>query len=140
MKSKHKNKEYLKKRRRKLTSEGICYRCGKAPITKKTHHCIICLLKKIAHGGLGDKNRYHDLKKLFIQQEQKCPYTGVQLIIGENASLDHIIPKSKGGSDHNNNLQWVCKWINTAKSDLTREEFLIKIKQAYFFLNESVLS
>lgn len=50
--------------------------------------------------------------------------TGEKLIPGFNASLDHIIPVSKGGSSNKANLRWVTSTINHMKWDLTDEEFV----------------
>jgi hypothetical protein len=38
-------------------------------------------------------------------------------------TLDHVIPKSKGGSNWQCNLVACCKRCNTLKSDLSVEEF-----------------
>lgn len=35
----------------------------------------------------------------------------------DNLELDHIIPKSKGGTDDSSNLQWLCKTHNRQKLD-----------------------
>jgi 5-methylcytosine-specific restriction endonuclease McrA len=35
----------------------------------------------------------------------------------ENLTLDHILPKSKMGSNHQNNLQTMCKTCNNQKAD-----------------------
>ncbi len=51
--------------------------------------------------------------------------TGVELIRGVNASLDHKFPTSRGGSSSVENLQWVTKTVNLAKRDMTVEEFLV---------------
>jgi hypothetical protein len=48
-------------------------------------------------------------------------------------SLDHIKPCSKFPelSKDINNVQWVTKWANAAKWDLTTEEFIAQCKQVY---------
>jgi 5-methylcytosine-specific restriction endonuclease McrA len=52
-----------------------------------------------------------------------CPYTGEPLTV-HTAGLDHIIPRSRGGSLIDpNNLQWVSKVYNSAKHTMTDEEF-----------------
>lgn len=38
-------------------------------------------------------------------------------------SLDHIIPKSQGGSDKKENLQFLTVFENLAKRDMTQEEW-----------------
>lgn len=40
-------------------------------------------------------------------------------------SLDHIIPKSRGGSNHYRNLQFLTTFENLAKRDMTQEEWNI---------------
>ena len=57
-------------------------------------------------------------------QQWQCVYTGEKLIAGVNASVDHRIPSSRGGSDDLCNLQWVTKKINRMKGNMTHQEFV----------------
>jgi len=41
-------------------------------------------------------------------------------------TLDHIVPKSKGGSDKAHNLQPLCYTCNKNKKDMPNEEFMKK--------------
>lgn len=65
-----------------------------------------------------------DLATLWKHQRGKCALTGRRLN-RENAHLDHIIPKTRGGTDAKSNLRWVCDEVNMAKRNLTDEEWLL---------------
>lgn len=46
-----------------------------------------------------------------------------------NLDVDHIIPKSKGGTDHTDNLQLLCTACNRLKSNGTMAELKTKLKK-----------
>ena len=73
--------------------------------------------------------------ELFLKQERKCSYTNMLLTFPTTscsydgtASLDRI-DSSKGYSI--GNLQWVHKWVNIMKTDLTEPEFFGFCKMIY---------
>lgn len=74
--------------------------------------------------GLGSKRGVELLKNLWEEQHGRCAVTGVKLTPGFNASIDHITPKSRGGSSDKSNLRWVLLRINQCKWDMTHEEFV----------------
>ena len=55
-----------------------------------------------------------------------CALTGrpIDLMNSRSYQLDHIIPRSKGGSNTLDNCQIVCREANQAKSDLSLDEFV----------------
>lgn len=63
-----------------------------------------------------------DLRRyLFLRDKAKCAYCGEGLVPGWQA--DHVVPKSRGGSDRPHNRVAACGGCNTRKSNLTAEEF-----------------
>ncbi len=64
------------------------------------------------------------LKSIWETQNGRCAVLGVPLIPGVNASLDHIVPLSKGGTSTKENLRWVLLEINRAKGELTHQQFV----------------
>jgi hypothetical protein len=64
------------------------------------------------------------LRQLWDRQHGTCALTGVRLVPGTNASLDHIVPVSKGGPTVLDNLQWVLTDVNRAKFALSTVEFI----------------
>lgn len=94
----------------------------------------ICWIKNIL--GLTSRNRKiplspitkHNLatklaKSLLLST--RCVYTGDLLTPGVNLALDHRMPVSRAPEKvwQYKNLQWVSKRYNTAKSNMTDEEF-----------------
>jgi 5-methylcytosine-specific restriction endonuclease McrA len=49
------------------------------------------------------------------------------LIFGKNTALDHLVPRSKGGTDTIANLQWVDESANIMKWDYMEEEFIANV-------------
>ncbi len=46
-----------------------------------------------------------------------------------NFTIDHVVAKSKGGTDHIDNLQLLCGACNSMKGTKTQEEFLAELKR-----------
>lgn len=64
-----------------------------------------------------------DLFRIAKKQRMRCALTG-QKLTADNISLDHIIPRSKGGLNIPTNIRFVLKPINIARQTMTDSEFL----------------
>ncbi|WP_435022405.1 HNH endonuclease [Tundrisphaera sp. TA3] len=117
---------------------GCCIVCGKERDNKSVT-CEKCIKKNYAKSILGSTKKAHVIEELFNSQNRRCAYTGLRLELGVNASLDHIIPRSQGGSNDPSNLQWVHKWVNYMKSTTPSDEFLEQLNRFVYalLLNES---
>ncbi len=134
---KEKNKFYNRGRKiyRDRIKERSCTTCGKKIVEKynQSKSCGDCWFKSRARQNLKNKNLWKQLKAQFKKQKNKCFYSGRDLILGINCSVDHILPKSKYKDkiDDLDNLKFVDLKVNIAKSDLSEEEFLNLIRTIY---------
>lgn len=60
--------------------------------------------------------------KDIIKAPPNCPYCG-KPVPWNRLSLDHIVPTSRDGENHADNLVWVDAECNRTKGDLTGDEF-----------------
>ena len=124
-----KHAEYLKKCKvnyqkhaeanRKKSNERY-HKRGKS---KRRIHCFQTLTK--THNRLHNNNllRPIDLWKIAKKQKCICALTGDKLT-KENISLDHIIPRIKGGMNEPKNLRLVIYHANIAKHSLSDVELI----------------
>ncbi len=125
--SRHKERTYAIRDAR--SESGMCRSCGKLPISGKSSNCLICVLKDASRTCFGLIKHWKELEQLFEDQKGVCPYTNIKIELGKNAALDHIVPKSKGGTNDIDNLQWVHLWINKMKNDTPDDEFQVELKE-----------
>ena len=115
-----------------MTVQILCNRRGcKNPKLQYSKLCEKCYLKQKSVQQLGNVHFWKELKLLLEQQQYKCPYTGNDLILGLNTSLDHIVSKKLDNSKAKdlNNIQWVDFQVNMAKGHLTHQQFIDFCKQ-----------
>jgi 5-methylcytosine-specific restriction endonuclease McrA len=65
----------------------------------------------------------HDVtrRSIFARDQHTCQYCGI-VLAATKLTIDHIIPKSRGGGDTWENLVSACKDCNHRKADRTPEE------------------
>lgn len=143
----HKLLDLSKRKERflKLIKDGLCTSCGAEPYMNysvnrniKTKHCKICYLKNLSVTHLGKANRWNELLDILIKQNYLCPYTGDKLVLGESASVDHVLSRSKYPEKQKdiNNLVWVSRTVNRMKHNYTDEEFMNLIEKIYKYRKE----
>ncbi len=101
---------------------GLCVWCP-APNTVG-RFCKRCWFRGCSLSLFKTTSRGAELEALFRKQLGKCFYTRERLVPGKNTAIDHRTPRSRGGADTIDNLQWVTIRINRVKNDLTHEEFV----------------
>ena len=113
-------------------SRGTCYHCDEPPVAGTVSWCEKHWLVQLAwRSGLRGRGSSRKILDLLIAQNYTCPYTGRKLVIGVNASIDHVDPRSlfPDRVGEIGNLEWVDADINRAKRTLSREEFVAMCKQ-----------
>ncbi len=65
-------------------------------------------------------------RNIYIRDRYKCQYSGKQLSYND-ANIDHVVPRSRGGKNTWDNLVVCSKEINSIKGDRTNEEAGLKL-------------
>ena len=65
-------------------------------------------------------------KNIRERDDNRCQYTGV-LLHPDEGSLDHVVPRSRGGADTWENLVWAAKEVNQRKADRLPQEAGLKL-------------
>lgn len=65
------------------------------------------------------KNTVRD--KIFRRDNHRCLECGSR----EDLTIDHVIPKSKGGTNKSDNLITLCKSCNTKKGNKTHQKYVL---------------
>jgi len=125
--------EYVVKRRLQLADKGICTFCGKEPqldslrtVAKQSRLGEVCYLKRKSYDFFGTNKYWEHIRLVLEEQGCKCSYTGQEIVLGENDSLDHVLPKKRFPDKRKDldNIQWVTRRVNKMKDDMTEDEFL----------------
>jgi len=98
----------------------------------KSKYCLEHWIRSIARKYSENKNRQENfdtsaLLSLWQKQNGCCAITGIPLIPGSTATIDHILPVSKGGTNEITNLRFVHYAVNLFKKDSTDGELVNKI-------------
>jgi 5-methylcytosine-specific restriction endonuclease McrA len=83
---------------------------------------------------LGDKiRRRKRIVDLFNQQSGACYYCGKAMTLDlgyqNTATLDHLVPRSKGGPTKDWNLVAACHWDNQQKGSMSAERYFKNLRE-----------
>lgn len=68
--------------------------------------------------------------KLLQRYRGRCAYCGAELQ-ATTVTVDHVIPRSKGGIRSKKNTKPSCRFCNMTKSDLSVKEFRNKLMELF---------
>lgn len=123
---------------------AICLICtGKAEIVEKYSFSIHTVKEKFAAPSVlrllyfANIKRYDlplNKKNIFKRDNYTCQYCGIK---GAPLTIDHVIPKKRGGDNNWENLVTSCIECNNKKGDKTPQEAKMKLirkpKKPFFF-------
>src|SRR5262245_2812857 len=69
--------------------------------------------------------------RIFERDEWQCWYCGIEIEESSafsSASIDHLLPESRGGSNEESNLVTACRSCNSKKNNRTLEEYRAYIR------------
>ncbi len=122
----------LKRNYARRKSAGICISC--TDLAQAGTRCLLHWCESIGknYGHTIANGGAQALLEMWHAQRGLCRLTGEPMLPGSTArfgaSVDHIVPQSRGGDHSLRNLQWVTRSVNAAKNDLTSEEFIALCK------------
>lgn len=119
-------RELNKTLREERVALGVCLTCG-GELVGKVKTCLTCTIKNHTRKATGTTSHWEKIKLKLEEQNFKCFYTGEDLQIGLNASIDHIIPRSSSkypGDENLDNLVWATRDINRIKNDMAVDRFI----------------
>lgn len=96
----------------------------------KVLSCLECIYKKRIGIGGKEKSQTRKVKRRLnlIEKDPHCYYCRREVDFS-NSTLDHLIPRSKGGTGNLSNLVLACYSCNHKKKDMNYEEFIQKLKE-----------
>lgn len=125
---------------KKCKDQGLCCSCRKAKVYPGITKCRTCWFKLSARRNIGDASRWPELEALLLSQQSRCAYSGRELVIGKNASVEHVTPisKSKSRAVDIANIKWIDSQVNMAKGTLSLHEFILLCKEMLTFFGYEI--
>jgi len=133
--NKDKIKQYTRNKYEKRKEFGLCVDCGSQLMGNSKSYCEKCWFKHKSYSAFGSSKHWKHLKNLFEQQGHKCHWTMLDLVLGINASVDHIKPRSEYPelARDPNNICWCDDSINCSKQNRDPDEFKKELDIQVFY-------
>lgn len=123
----YKTSGLVKKNFRKTNLKGICAKCKKERLAT-SKFCLYHFIYSIVNKWKIPKDKIEQTIEGLINKledsEYCCHYSGLKIVPGFSASVDHRIAQSKGGTHELSNLVWCHSQINRMKGSLSEKEFI----------------
>lgn len=118
-------KAYSQAKRKKNISQGKCPECG-ADRYYESNYCRSHYIRGIAHNWNIPSPLDEELLHKLEEANFTCFYTGVALVPGKNACVDHLHSRSQYPDKMADleNLVWCDKWINRMKGSMSYQDFV----------------
>lgn len=105
-----------------LLGDGVVIRSAKLALVPPE----VILLKE--YDGIGVRSVVFTRRNIFKRDRYACQYCGIQPG-SEELTIDHVIPKSKGGASSWENCVLACVECNKRKGDLSVEKAGMKLRK-----------
>ena len=66
---------------------------------------------------------------IYSRDDGACAYCGARCVERGDATIDHVLPRARGGSNHERNLVTACLSCNASKGDSTVAQWLRKLRK-----------
>lgn len=92
---------------------------------KKISERVIRLVNYVRIPFTSQKEKYPSRHMVYKRDDHECQYCGSK----QNLTIDHVIPKSKGGKDTWDNVVAACATCNVSKGNRLLHETNMKLKR-----------
>lgn len=79
--------------------------------------------------NMNPKDRDRRVRALTLRDGERCHYCKIKLN-AENTTVDHVIPKARGGGNAIVNLVLACEPCNHARADMSYAKFAQRMREA----------
>ena len=115
-------------------NHGLCVRCGKS-LSNKRSNAIYCstTCKSMDHNFKQLKSAGKRVttarRRLIVERDNFACYMCNSVVTLKSAEIDHLIPRSRGGSSSPNNLSTACLPCNRSRGNRIDVEQLVRLQE-----------